>query len=267
MRLNLPAFLLLSLALHAAALAHWSTPILLSSRAAPALSIGLLEQTTEESAAPPRSPAGATARPIREPAPATARTKLRARPAPVSAAIEARPSLQPMSDESPPVSPGPQALAASAAILHSPRLKAAPPPPAAERLARSDPGPSQRDMRSTAPAPVPAPPEATAPTASDPERADSVLRARLRTDLARHFSYPLLARRRGWEGAVRLKFTVQSDGRLTDARIVQSSGYKILDSSALRSLQGVGYLPELVAWINGQTVDVELPVIYRLRGH
>ncbi len=65
---------------------------------------------------------------------------------------------------------------------------------------------------------------------------------------------------------MRLKFTVQSDGRLTDVRIIQSSGYKLLDSAALQTLQGVGNLPEAVAWMNGQTLDVELPVIYRLRG-
>lgn len=269
-RLNLPTFLSLSLALHAAALAHWSAPILPSGHPAPALSIDLVEQMVEKRAAPQSSPPRATVRSIRKSsAPATARNKVRPRPTPAPAAVETQPSVKVTADKPPPLPSGPPRPASSIVTPPSPGPTTAPRPHAGEQLARADLRPTAlppRELGTTAPAPVPTQPETAAINANDPRLTDSALNARLRIDLARHFSYPAIARRRGWEGAVRLKFTVQSDGRLTDVRIVQSSGYRLLDSSALRTLQGVGYLPEAVAWVNGQTLDVELPVIYRLRG-
>ena len=90
------------------------------------------------------------------------------------------------------------------------------------------------------------------------------VRGRLETDLSRYFSYPTIARKQGWQGDVGVTFTVQSDGRLTDVRITRSSGYHVLDQSALAALRKVGYLTEAPRWLNGQSITVELPVLYRL---
>jgi periplasmic protein TonB len=92
-------------------------------------------------------------------------------------------------------------------------------------------------------------------------------RAQFAADLSRHFSYPPIARQRGWQGNVRVEFRVEADGRLTNIRIAQSSGYDVLDSSALKALHEVGYLREARTWLNGQAIDIELPVIYRLEEH
>jgi protein TonB len=90
------------------------------------------------------------------------------------------------------------------------------------------------------------------------------IRALLLADLARHFDYPLVARARGWQGTVLLGLRVESDGRLDQVHIENSSGYAVLDRSALNSLSRLGYLTEAVAWLNGRSLDMQLPVIYRL---
>lgn len=96
------------------------------------------------------------------------------------------------------------------------------------------------------------------------ETARALIRGRLETDLARYFSYPAIARRRGWQGNVRVGFTVQPDGRVTDAYVAHSSGYEVLDKSALKALGTVEPLAEAAAWLEGKAVDMQLPVIYKL---
>lgn len=92
------------------------------------------------------------------------------------------------------------------------------------------------------------------------------IEAQLHTSLARHFDYPYVARLRGWEGRVLLAFIVQASGNLNDIRIVRSSGFAVLDDSAVDSLKKVQQLPEAVAWLQGRDVEMQLPVIYRLTG-
>ena len=90
------------------------------------------------------------------------------------------------------------------------------------------------------------------------------VRGQLETDLSRYFSYPALARKQGWQGHVNIAFTVESNGQLTNVRVTRSSGYYLLDQSALAALRKVGHLAEAPRWLNGQSITVELPVIYRL---
>lgn len=92
------------------------------------------------------------------------------------------------------------------------------------------------------------------------------IEAQLHTSLARHFDYPYVARLRGWEGSVLLAFIVQASGNLNDIRIIRSSGFAVLDDSAIDSLKKVRQLPEAVALLQGRDIEMQLPVIYRLTG-
>jgi TonB family protein len=94
--------------------------------------------------------------------------------------------------------------------------------------------------------------------------ASAHIRGKLQTDLARYFSYPAIARQRGWQGHVRIGFLVQPDGKLTNIYITRSSGYRLLDKSALKALQQVEPLVEITTLLKGKSVDMELPVIYKL---
>lgn len=105
----------------------------------------------------------------------------------------------------------------------------------------------------------------TAPDDDDNQEATrAYLRSRLLANLANYFYYPALARSRGWEGTVLLGLRVEPDGQLDKIRLEHSSGYAVLDHSALNSLKRIGNLVEARAWLEGHSVDMQLPVIYRL---
>lgn len=92
------------------------------------------------------------------------------------------------------------------------------------------------------------------------------IEARLRTDLARYFEYPVIAQRRGWEGQVVLRFMVAPEGRLEQIQIAKTSGYDVLDQAARRALERVERLQDTAGALGGH-VEMELPVIYRLQEH
>ena len=49
--------------------------------------------------------------------------------------------------------------------------------------------------------------------------------------------YPLIARRRGFQGTVVLEVLVDRNGRVGDLRVFKSSGYKVLDRAAEKSVR------------------------------
>lgn len=78
------------------------------------------------------------------------------------------------------------------------------------------------------------------------------------------FDYPLIARIKGWQGQVTLGLRVEPDGTLTHLRVINTSGYAILDQASLRTLKGIARVPPAADWLGGRHVDLELPVEYRL---
>jgi protein TonB len=88
----------------------------------------------------------------------------------------------------------------------------------------------------------------------------------LRRLFAAHFNYPPLARRKGWQGEVRLGVRLEPDGRLTHIRIVQSSGFSVLDNSAIKTAMKVERAPDAARWLQGEWFDMVLPVRYQLNG-
>jgi protein TonB len=135
--------------------------------------------------------------------------------------------------------------------------------PQLSAVAPQAPSASDPTEASTSPAPDAAP-------ASDSTALAAVsTRSRLAHDyltaqLARYFTYPALARRQGWEGHVLLALTIEPDGQLENLQVASSSGYAVLDAAALHALQRVGRLAAAADWLAGTTLDMRLPVIYRL---
>ncbi len=77
--------------------------------------------------------------------------------------------------------------------------------------------------------------------------------------------YPLLARRRGYEGSVLLAFVVKADGTCGDIRVLETSGHEVLDQAAVRALGGWRFSP---ATRNGRPVASEQRIrfTFRLQG-
>ena len=76
-------------------------------------------------------------------------------------------------------------------------------------------------------------------------------------------SYPRRARKKGYEGTVLLEVLVNRNGKVDDLRILASSGYAILDSSAVKSVKTWSFKP---AKKGKDTVDmwVQVPVRFKL---
>jgi protein TonB len=93
---------------------------------------------------------------------------------------------------------------------------------------------------------------------------EAELRAQLRRALVPHFTYPLLARRRGWEGTVKVGVRIEADGTLTRLHLVETSHHAVLNQAAVESLRRIAQLPEAGTWLGGGHVDLVLPIEYRL---
>lgn len=158
-----------------------------------------------------------------------------------SVARKITPQLPPMPTPkpTPTVAPATQPLPAPAEIAQAP-----PPPPA-----------MARDTKTTT---------TIAASGAAQESARAQIRALLLADFARRFRYPRLAQQRGWQGMVMLSITLRPNGRLERIHVARSSGYDVLDSSAIRTVQRIGQLADAQPWLRGQSLELLLPVVYRL---
>jgi len=102
-------------------------------------------------------------------------------------------------------------------------------------------------------------------TATASDAVTNHLHSLLHDSLNRHFVYPAMARRLGWEGRVELQVCLDPEGRVYGLRVLQSSGYPLLDEDALKTLQRIGSVPIARAWLPKQGYATTLPVIYRLK--
>jgi len=230
---KLLAILLASLALHAGLLAWTQAPRRPLAFELPPIVASLRPMAATPSGAAP----GALPQEVRQPAP---------RPQPKAAArvLVAAGPADPVRVPVPPVAPAAVPVAAVA--------PAAPAAPAAAASAR----PAAEN------AVLPASTAAAAPAQADLLAA---YRRQLAELFARHQEYPRVAALRGWEGEVRLRLTVARKGNLLHIEVERSSGYGILDQHALNMVNELSGLPALPAALEGNEIQVLVPVNYKLK--
>lgn len=96
-------------------------------------------------------------------------------------------------------------------------------------------------------------------------RLENQYKLRLQQLIAKNKNYPIRAKRRNLEGTVTVSFVVQANGAINNVKLVRSSGSRILDKAAIRSVQRAsGQLP-FSKGINRKQWRFTLPLIYRLR--
>jgi TonB family protein len=71
-------------------------------------------------------------------------------------------------------------------------------------------------------------------------------------------NYPRLARERGIQGVVHLRFRIDSAGGVETVEVVKSSGYEILDTASVRAVYRAAPMPLVQGWI-------EVPIAYVLK--
>ena len=80
--------------------------------------------------------------------------------------------------------------------------------------------------------------------------------AYIRDLITKHITYPPMARRMGWSGKVVVAFIIAEDGSVHNVRVVESSGFPILDKSASETVRSAAPYPkppvraEIVAPVN-----------------
>jgi len=110
---------------------------------------------------------------------------------------------------------------------------------------------------------TPAAPAATAPAnASVPTSVSPEWRQALAGWLSRHKAYPEEARRRGIEGVVVVRFSVDRNGHVIDATVLRGSGFPLLDDATVTMLRGAT-VPAPTGLTGGQTT-VSIQVHYAL---
>ncbi len=82
--------------------------------------------------------------------------------------------------------------------------------------------------------------------------------AAIATAIERTKNYPRIARERGIEGVVKLRFRLASSGTVEKIEIVQSSGYAVLDNASIRAVYRAAPMPYVNGWI-------EMPMRYVLK--
>jgi protein TonB len=72
-----------------------------------------------------------------------------------------------------------------------------------------------------------------------------------------------MAREQGWQGTTLLKVQVLKNGLVGSLEVLRSSGFSILDQSALKGVKEWKFIP---AQKDGQPIEigVEIPVTFRL---
>ncbi|MFC2140087.1 energy transducer TonB [Candidatus Auribacterota bacterium] len=75
--------------------------------------------------------------------------------------------------------------------------------------------------------------------------------------------YPLLARNRGYEGKVELKILVDVYGKAKKVAIYKSSGYKILDKAALKSVRKWQFIPAKKNHLPMESTLI-IPIVFKL---
>lgn len=127
-------------------------------------------------------------------------------------------------------------------------------------------------VAASAPARVEAPPTASASTAPSNSSGNSPKAkkekanyyAMVSAHLNQRKKYPTEARKAREQGVVKVRFTVDRSGNISNVSITGSSGHAILDQATLALMQRVAPLPAMPASMERDKVTISLPIDYSL---
>ncbi|MCW8934724.1 MAG: TonB family protein [Gammaproteobacteria bacterium] len=85
----------------------------------------------------------------------------------------------------------------------------------------------------------------------------------LKAELDKFFYYPKSAIRRNWQGDLIISFSINHDGKISDIKILKTSGYDILDMAAINSVEKINLPENSLINYNRDTLK-SFPVSYRL---
>jgi len=79
-----------------------------------------------------------------------------------------------------------------------------------------------------------------------------------------NLTYPSLAREAGFQGTVKLSLHLSYQGELLEAKVKQSSGYKIFDDQSVNVAKGIVSYPPFPSSIKQKELWIDVPIAYQL---
>lgn len=128
------------------------------------------------------------------------------------------------------------------------------------------PQPDATPTNNTVPAPVPVKQEPPAPTVSqaDLDNARSRYGDSLWGAISKHKKYPKIATMRGWQGEAIVELNLDGNGKLKSKKIIQSSGFEVLDKQALEMVEKALPFPSPPDVLRGSNFTITVPVPFKL---
>jgi len=98
---------------------------------------------------------------------------------------------------------------------------------------------------------------------SIPENSKSSAKYKIGTIQNPHPEYPLIARKKGWQGKLLLNVLVGKNGEVIDINIVKTSGFEILDKTSIETVKNWKFIP---ARIGKKRIEdnLNIPVSFKL---
>lgn len=106
----------------------------------------------------------------------------------------------------------------------------------------------------------------TPPPRIDPSIAVGDFQTRLLRHVNRSLRYPLAARAQRIEGVVLVRFTMDRKGNVSNVAVEKPSGFPLLDEEGIAVLLRAQPFPPPPAELEGDKIDMALPVKFSLRG-
>ena len=98
---------------------------------------------------------------------------------------------------------------------------------------------------------------------SIPENSKSSAKYKIGTIQNPHPEYPLIARKKGWQGKLLLNVLVGKNGEVIDINIVKTSGFEILDKISVKTIKDWKFIPARIGKKNIED-NLNIPVSFKL---
>lgn len=76
--------------------------------------------------------------------------------------------------------------------------------------------------------------------------------------------YPRLAEEAGWQGTVKLKIHLSSDGEVIDIRVSESSGYVSFDNNVVNVVKSLSPYPPFPPSLELKDLWIDIPIVYKM---
>lgn len=111
---------------------------------------------------------------------------------------------------------------------------------------------------------APTPPPKPTVTQAEISQAHEGYGTTLWNAISKFKKYPRIAQSRGWQGEVVIELSLDGNGKLKSKKIIQNSGYEVLDQQALEMVDKALPFPEPPEALRGSGFTIRVPIPFKL---